>query len=438
MNMPRLSPDMMARYDIPSHRPPKVNAIQFGLSDILLGTVDRLIDAADVGLGLVCVEAGQTGYARRLNEQAGLYTVVVRGYEGESPVRREQVVQCVLKALPMEDATSLAADPTIELAIVDDDPTARTLAAQFIEARKTVGLPSLPLLSLGDMAGSSVYPLLADCLAFRAEPEDAARECREMNYLDDMLHLAEPHARLTLTLPEPLRQLFPLNQIPEIRFVSEPEMLLEQALHHQVFKAGLFLMIGAGWLNGCDTLHDCMTQPRLREFVGRAFTEELMPALDALPRERLEARVIESFSRYEDPLNRHKLLRCTRGLLLHFVKYLVPVMERWAQSEFEPPRRLSFALASLIMLYAGARLNPSTKRYEVTRGRHTEALEDDPDQLSVFSTLSHDMPPEVLSYAALADRELWNGMDLRRIEGLEARIALDLSAIQRHPSFLPA
>ena len=96
MNTPRLAPDMMARYDIRNHRPRKVNAIQFGMSDILLGTVDRIIDSADIGLGLACVEAGQTGFARRLNAQQGLYTVIVRGYEGESPVRREQVVQCVL------------------------------------------------------------------------------------------------------------------------------------------------------------------------------------------------------------------------------------------------------------------------------------------------------------------------------------------------------
>lgn len=433
MNTPRLAPDMMARYDIPNHRPAKLNAIQFGMSDVLLGTVDRLIDAT--GLGLACVEAGQPGYARRLTAQEGLYTVIVRGYEGESPVRREQVVQCVLQALPMEEAAALAAEPGIGLVIVDDDPVARSLAARFMSARIAAGLAPAPVLSLGPMDGPGFLPLLADGLAHRADPEDAARECREMNYLDDMLYLAEPHARLTL--PESLRGLLPPDGVPDIVLASEPEMKLAQALQHQVFEAGLFLMVGAGWLNGCDTLRDCMNHPRLREFVGHAFTQELLPALSDLPRDRLEERIIESFERYEDPLNRHRLLGCTRGLLRRFSGHLLPLIDRWSRMEFEPPRRLAFALASLIMLYAGARLNPATGRYEVARGRQTEPLAEDVDKLEVFSTLSHDMPPEALAYAALADRELWNGVDLRQIEGLEPRVALDLAAIQREPDFLP-
>ena len=59
-----------------------------------------------------------------------------------------------------------------------------------------------------------------------------------------------------------------------------------------------------------------------------------------------------------------------------------------------------------------------------------------PAALSVVATLSHDMPPEALAYAALADRELW-GEDLRSIDGLEARVALDIANIQRNPKYLP-
>ena len=53
-----------------------------------------------------------------------------------------------------------------------------------------------------------------------------------------------------------------------------------------------------------------------------------------------------------------------------------------------------------------------------------------------FFTLAHDMPPESLAYAALADRELWH-TDLRQIDGLEDRVALDIAAMQRDPGYLP-
>ena len=71
------------------------------------------------------------------------------------------------------------------------------------------------------------------------------------------------------------------------------------------------------------------------------------------------------------------------------------------------------------------------------RGNQAEVLRDDERALSVFATLSHDMPPETLAYAALADRELWQGEDLREIDGLEARVALDIARLQRQPGFLP-
>ncbi|MGX8706340.1 MAG: hypothetical protein ACSW8J_07160, partial [bacterium] len=77
LEMQRLGPGMMARYDIEDRRPAKVNAVEFGMSEAMLATVNRLLDGA--GLGIACVEAGETGYARRLNAQGGLYTIVIRG-----------------------------------------------------------------------------------------------------------------------------------------------------------------------------------------------------------------------------------------------------------------------------------------------------------------------------------------------------------------------
>jgi hypothetical protein len=56
------------------------------------------------------------------------------------------------------------------------------------------------------------------------------------------------------------------------------------------------------------------------------------------------------------------------------------------------------------MLYAGARMQPDADRYQVARGSQAETLHDDSDVLEGFAALSHDMPPESLAYAALADR----------------------------------
>ena len=435
MDTPRLSPGMMARYEIEDRRPPRANAVQFGMGDRLMGVVDRLIDAARPGVGIICVEAGQPGHAARLRAQGGLYTVIVRGYAGDQPVRREQVVQCVLDAVEPDGVDALAANPGIEFGIVEDSPEARALAARYIAARAAAGLGPVEMLDLS--CGGAGFPALSDGLAFRAERDEAAKLCAEMNYLDEMLYLAEPCARLTVCAPEDFRRRTPLDTAPGVSFADAGDLALERTLVRRAFDAGVFLMAGAGWLNGCDTLRDCMTHARLRRFVGEAFTEELMPLLGDVPRDALEARVIECFGRYEDPLNRNRVLRAGRGLLAWLRAEGVPMMRRWADERFEPPRRLAFALAATIMLYAGARYDPDAGRFEVARGSLLEALDDDPEKLRIFAALSHDMPPETLAYAALADRELWDGADLREIDGLEARVALDIAAMQRRPDYIP-
>ena len=399
-DMPRLHPDMMERYEIENHRPSRASVVEFGLSPAMLGAVNRRLE--ETGRGVIAVDTDEAGYADRLNRQGGLYTLVIRGYEGEEAVDREQVIQCLLEA--NDDPDSLP-NQGVEIVIVDDTDRARRAAAEYIRR-----CPSpLRLYSLGPMAGSE--PLLADSLAERSTPREAAQLCGRMNYLDEMIYIAEPYCEI----------------------YRGEDCARARRRRSQIFDTGLFLMAAPGWLNGLSTLRECMDSQRLRRFVGEAFTREVLPALDLGDREY----VIRCFERYSNPLNENRILTSAGNLLSRFVDGPLERMATLAAEDFEPPRGLSFSLSATIMLYAGARLNPATGQYEVARGRQREVLRDDPARLQIFSTLAHDMPPETLAYAALADRELWSGRDLREIEGLEARVALDISMIQRQPGFMP-
>ena len=442
MDMQRLNTGMMDRYEIPNRRPARINAVQFGMGEALLGTVDRLIDdgnallAAEDRVGIACVQADDSGYTKLLNEQEGMYTLVIRGYVNEEAVRREQVVQPILRALEPDSLDALAGDAKLEFAIVDDTPEARALARRFSALRRQAGLPSLPMIYLGQtLPEPDACRALPDSLAFRSEPDEAARLCSEMIYLDGMLHLAEPFARLTFDrLPQALLNRLSPDRVPGVRVGGFDQAA---ALKGRLFDAGVFLMAAPGWLRGLDTLRDCMTHERLRRFVGQGFTEELMPAMGDVDRQAVAQYVIECFERYENPLNRNRLLRAAANLFSGFGAGAWAAMRRLSNENFEPPRRLSFALAAAIMLYAGARRDEKAGAWQVVRGKQAEAIHDDPDCLARFATLSHDMDPESLAYAVLADRELWQGRDMREIDGLLERVALDIAAMQRQPDYLP-
>ena len=455
--MQRLNRGMMGRYEIPDHIPQTLRAVLFGLGEGPLGTVLRLIDGGGLDLGVACLHAGDP-LGALLAEQDGLYTTFVRGYLGETHVHREEVVQAITRVCGPEDIEALAAEPALALGILDTEAgeidDLLDLAARLLSARRAAGLGGLEFLCLGETADCAAraresvvrrapdlsgwldaacafFPALADGLALRAEAREAARLCAEMNYADGMIHLAEPGARLWIQAPEDFRRRWPLDRAEGVAFTDD--LAGELALKHRLFDAGLFAMAAPGWLLGCDTLDGCMKLERLRDFVGRTYVDELLPGLD---REAAAPRVIRAFERFENPLNRSAILRAGAPLLRRFRLGALPVIRAVAEETFEPPRRLAFALAATIMLYAGARPNAQGV-WEVARGSESQPILDDPEALAVFGTLAHDMPPETLAYAALADRTLWDGEDLRGIDGLEARVALDIARLQRDPAYLP-
>ena len=461
----RLNRGMLSRYEIPEHRPDAVAAAQFGAGEALLGVVDRLIDQNAPGLGVACVAAGEA--ARALSAQDGMFTALVRGYEGDTPVRREVVVQSIVEAVDPEADfaafSALALRPGLRLAFLDTASegaeVALGLAARLLAERFRAGLGGLHVLCLGDdadcarrawafvarvaspwgLAGferwldrqNAFHPALAEGFAFRAEPAEAAKLCADMNYADALLHIAEPFARLTVE-----------GDLPGVPagggIVCADDIAPAFTRKRRVFDAALCALAAPGWLLGCDTLAACMKHERLRAFAGSAVYRELLPALP-MAREEAAAALIETFGRFENPLNDHRVLRAAHHLLDRLEGGVLPALRAYASEHFDVPSGLAFALAATVMLYAGAR--PSAERpgvWEVVRGGQKEAVVDDPERLKGFARLSHDMPPEALAYAALADRELWHGADLREIDGLEARVALSIAAMQRDPAWLPA
>ena len=458
--MQRLNRGMLSRYEIEDRRPDCLRLVQFGLDETLLGVADRLLDEA--GVGVACVPTAP-GAADGLAAQDGLYTLVIRGYEGQNPVKREQVVQCLTRLVDpgesFRELDALAAEPELSLGLVNTDaPDGRIalgLLARLLTARRRADLGGLSVICLGDapdcgarardfikavaapwgLAGfgdwleerCAFLSALAEGFALRAEADEAAKLCRDMNYADACLHLAEPFARL-------VAQASPGLPLPG-GIEAVEDLAPAFGRRHRLLDPALCLLAAPGWLLGCDTLRDCMGHEALRAFAGRAVYEELLPGDPAL-RGGDAPYVIECFERFENPLTRNALLRVGKPLMRRVRRGLLPRIRAWAAENFEPPRRLSFALAAAIMLYAGVRRS-ADGAWEVARGGQTQELEDDPEVLEGFSTLAHDMPPESLAYAALADRSLWEGEDLRGIDGLEQRVALDIAAMQRDPSFLP-
>lgn len=460
--MKHLNRSIMTDYEITANAPERLCAVQFGDDALLMGLVDRLLDDANkngANVGIAVVQCAGDGHAKHLNEQDCMYTVFVRGEENEKEIRREQVVQSVLRAWnPAEDdagLTALAADADVGFAILHEDETGEftalnevqsALLARFLVERWRAGLGNMAVIVCGDSAdcadavlnrvraltaswnvgddfaawldGCRFFPALADCLVFRSSAEEAARLCAEMNYADAMIHLAEPYGLWAIQADEAFRAEYPLNTYcNQIAFTDD--LSAELVKKHRFFDAGIFAMAALGCLHGNDTLADCMKDEHLRDMVGHALYDEVLP-FSPVVREEAAAYVIRCCERYENPMNHNRIADCAAGLMRKFRLGVLPVMKAYADEHFAAPERLSVALAATILLYSGVRGDEDG--YTVILDRIPEAVHDDPELLEAFSLLAPDMSPDSLAYAALADRTLWAGEDLREIDGLEEKI----------------
>ena len=453
--MVQLSRSIMERYEIADRRPQTLRAVLFGADPLMLGAVARMLDLANesgADLGAACV----TGKAASLNAQDGMFTMLIRGegMDGQA-TREERVVQSVLLAVdPRADEKkflALGLLPELEYLFVDAeaDEAKSLLLAQLLYARFCGGMPAPVLMlckrhirqqtpdalldALCQLAlewdgasdfcawlhGMDARTLLCDSLSGELRAAELAQAQHQMNYRDDFLAWGEPHLACTLD-----------GEVPE-RLQSActgGDCALALRRKARVFDSAVFLCTAAGYLCGKNSFAEVMRDEEMRSWIGRAFFDEILPSLSET-RAEIAPAVISTFERLENPMNDMPLLDVGRDCMLDFRDSILPSMRAYAEENFEAPGKLAFGLAAAIMLCAGARANEAGE-YEVLRGDERAVLRDDPDILAAFSLLSHDMPAETLAYAALADRSVW-GDDLREIDGLEMRVAYDLSAIQR-------
>ncbi len=453
--MIQLNRSMMERYEIADRRPSEIRAALFGANRATLGIAARLLDLANKrggNLGAVCFSSA----AHALRAQDCMFTLLIRAETEEGSAHREErVVQSIVSAFDPETEfeayLNCARLPELELCFLSAESSAVDIAllARFLYARWEARLPAPTVLLLGDLPKpdaakslrsatitlsrdwaegtafakwlerASFQSVLFESLFGQMSDSERMRVQEEMNYSDDFLAWAEPHLQCFVEkyIPTALANVCSLESFD-----------LALSRKARVFDSLIFICASLGFLCGMDTFAQALRDETLRSFAGRAFFEEILPQIP-WSREEIAPYVISSFSRLENSMNDVPLLEVGRYMISNFPLTLLPAIRGYAHREFEAPPRLTLAFASAIMLYAGARKGDA-EVYEVCRGEKRFPLQEDAKVLRIFSLLSHDMPSEALAYAVLADRDLW-GEDLREIDGLELRLSLELSSIQR-------
>jgi len=483
---PALVPTLAARADLTVPTAAQLalpeRAVQFGTGALLRGLVDALLDDANrqdlFGGRVVMIGSTGSGRDRAINDQGGLFTLVVQGLVDGEARREFRIVSSVSRALAAttqwQDVLRCAENPALELifsntteiGIVLDEADAAVppgpesprsfpakLAAfllhrarwcRFDRARAPVVIPTELIEGNGDKLREIVATLarrwsvepeflrwldavpfcntLVDRIVPGAPNEEYAAELRDvLPYDDGMITIAEPYRLFAIEGDDALRARLRFAGADEGIIVAgsiTPYRLRKVRLLNGAHTSFVSLAI----LAGCQTVREAVEHPAVGAFLNSALLDEIVPSVDVPGAEGFARDVL---ARFANPYLQHQLWDITLQGTTKFRVRVVPSILDHVRATGSVPRALALGFAGFLAfqdgtLQAARRRDGSSVPADAVGEsiqRRWRELGDDPAAVGT------------LVRAVSADAELW-GTDLTAIPGFVDVVTEHLTTIR--------
>lgn len=472
-------------------RPFPERVIQFGEGNFLRGFVDwmihRLNAAGKFGGRVVAVQPIAQGMAGALNEQDGLYTLVLRGIESGRAVDEREVVESVSRGLnpyaEFDAFLAVARDPNVRYVVsntteagiafspadrFDDRPQASfpgKLTRFLFERYDKVGRGDAPGVLLlpceliernGDALRAAVLRTADNWrlpAAFRQWVESACafantlvdrivsghpaaempRLTEQLGYEDRLLVAGEPFHLWVIEADRRFAAELPFADVG-LNVVWTDNMTPYRERKVRILNGAHTMTVPAAFLAGKDTVGECMEDATIRRFLERGLREEVIPTLD-LPRPELERFAASVLERFANPHVRHELLSVTLNSLSKMKARVVPSLVEGVRrgGGGAVPRRLAFAFAGLIAFYRVVEVRDGAAFG--SRGGKPYPIRDDAAVVEAFAAdwATFDGSPEAAHALVrrVLGRDAWWGQDLSQVPGLVDDVAAGLNRILR-------
>lgn len=485
---PTLAPNLAPRDDLALPTDTQLalpeRAVQFGTGALLRGLVDALLDDANrqglFGGRVVMIGTTGSGRDRAINDQGGLFTLVVQGLVDGAASRDFRVVSSVSRALAAStqwaEVLRCAENPELELifsnttevGIVFDEADAQArpgdaaprsfpgkLAAfllhrarwcRYDTARAPIVIPTELIEDNGNKLRDIVTTLvrrwntepeflgwldevrfcntLVDRIVPGAPSEQYASELRDLlPYEDGMITIAEPYRLFAIEGDAALRERLRFADADEGVIVAgsiTPYRLRKVRLLNGAHTSFVSLAI----LAGCRTVREAVEHPSLGTFLRSVLLDEIVPTLDVPGAEGFAREVL---GRFANPYLQHQLWDITLQGTTKFRVRVVPSIVDHVRSTGSVPRGLALGFAGFLAFQQGTLQDvrrragdsvPADAAGESIQARWRDVARD-PTSIAAFVR------------AICADTELW-GTDLAVVPGFVDVVAEDLTTILEH------
>ena len=461
---------------VPQRYPIKV--LQFGGGNFLRAFADWMIDLlneqADFKGAVQIVQSTSSSKGDLINEQQGLYHVVLNGIKNSVPFQETRLITCVNGTInPAEDYHSYlktAENPdvrfifsnTTEVGIAFDpkDTSVSTIAKSFpgrltaflyhrftffngASDKGVILLPCELIEKNGETLSQIIHQYIAlwdlpsafavwinHCNIFcntlvdrivPGFPKDKIKEIQQnTGYEDDLVVMGEWFHLLVIEGPEAVSKEFPADKIGlSVKFVKD--LTPYRTSKVRILNGAHSAMVPVAYFHGLRTVRESMEDKTVGEFIRKAVNEEILPTLD-LPQEELQQFANDVMERFQNPYIRHELMSIALNSISKYKVRLLPSVLRYIELKKQLPEKLVFSLAAIIRFYKGEWKGDSI------------LLNDTPEVLDFFKKVWSIDDVGIIAHETLSNEKLW-GIDLTKVSGLEAAVKGHLQKMAQSVSF---
>ncbi|MDK2967809.1 tagaturonate reductase [Lacrimispora sp.] len=462
--------------------------LQFGEGNFLRAFVDYFIDVLNEKTGfnskVVLCQPIAPGLADMINEQEGLYTLFLRGFENGRKVNDKRVISCVSRCLnPYKDYETVLAcaenpdlryiacntteagityDPSCQFTDVPADSYPGKLT-QFLyrrfekfgrEASKGFVILSCELIdnngkelekcvlsyarqwNLGDefinwiKAENIFCSTLVDRIVTGYPRNEAAAICEELGYQDNIIDTGEVFGFWVIEGPDSLKKELPFEEAGLPVIICGDHKPYKQRKVRILNGAHTSFVLGA-YLAGQDIVRNCMEDEVICGFMNKTIYDEIIPTL-TLPEEELKSFAASVTERFKNPFIDHALLAISLNSTSKWKARVMPSLKGYVEKNHALPSCITASFAFYIAFYHGTTLTEDGLTAARPAG-DTYTVKDDKQILQFFYD-HKDEDAAALTHSVCTNTEFW-GEDLSAIPGFEEAVSGYLKDIEEKGAY---
>ncbi|NLX70367.1 MAG: tagaturonate reductase [Clostridiales bacterium] len=461
-------------YDMPER------IIQFGEGNFLRAFVDWMVNEMNKQ-GLFCgkaviVQPIPQGLVDVLNEQDGLYTLLLRGIQDGRLVEKREIITSVSRGINpytnWDGFLECAANPDLRfiisntteagIAYVREDMPVNECPVSFpakitaflyerykrFDGQHDKGMVIIPC-ELIDRNGDTLKEVVLrytrewglgdrfrtwlensnyflNTLVDRIVPgypkEDAQHISAQLGYHDKLLDTGEIFHLWVIEGDRSFAEELPFDKAG-LNVVWTDDMQPYRTRKVRILNGTHTMMVSGAYLSGLDTVGESVEDPVIGTFINRGLFDEIVPTLD-LPRQEKEGFAADTLERFKNPFIRHYLLSVALNSVSKWKVRVLPSLLEYLSYRNELPKVLTFSLAALIAFYRGTNFRGETLLG--TRDGETYKIQDDMENLKFFADewkrFENHGDVNELCGKVLGNKAFWE-RDLNHIAGLKDAVA---------------